>query len=130
MRKIKIYRPPGESCAVEDFLGTLDEKLKDKLLLQIFYLKSLSMCELKEPHFKHFVLEKYNMLYELRERNKILVRVIFTFCDGDILLLTPFTKRQPRDTMRALEQSIRILAELREHPEYAVEFNFRKEELK
>ncbi len=130
MRTIKVYRPPGESSAVEGFINSLDEKLRDKLLLQIFRLSVITKCEIKEPHFKHFVLEKYNMLYELREKNKILVRVIFTFCDGDILLLTPFTKRQPRDTMRALEQSIRILAELREHPEHAVEFNFCKEESK
>lgn len=29
--------------------------------------------------------------------------------------------------MQALEQSIRILADLREHPEYAVEFKIKEE---
>ena len=86
------------------------------------------MCDLKEPHFKHFVLEKYKMLYELRERNKVLVRIIFTIQDGDIILLAPFIKRQPRDTMKALELSLRMLADIREHPEFAVNFIPKKEE--
>ena len=86
------------------------------------------MCDLKEPHFKHFVLEKYKMLYELRERNKVLVRIIFTIQDGDIILLAPFIKRQPRDTMKALELSLRMLADIREHPEFAANFIPKKEE--
>ena len=33
---------------------------------------------LLEPHYKHFSIERYRELYELRERGKVLVRVIFT----------------------------------------------------
>ena len=36
-------------------------------------------------------------------------------------------KRQKRDTMQALEQSIRILDALREHPEHAVEYKIKEE---
>ena len=51
--------------------------------------------------------------------------------DGeDILLLTPFIKRQPRDTMRALEASLGILAEIRADPSLAVNMNFWEEETK
>lgn len=65
---------------------------------------------------------------ELREKGKVLVRVIFTIQDsGEVMLLHAFIKRQKRDTMQALEQSIRILADLREHPEYAVEFKIKEE---
>ena len=39
-----------------------------------------------------------------------------------------FVKKQSRDTMRALEQSLRILAEFRAHPELAVEYTIKEEE--
>ena len=120
MRTIKIYVPPGQPGPLLEFLPTLNEKLRSKLLRQIFRLSQIRLCDLKEPHFKHFVLEKYNQLYELREKNKVLARIIFTIQDGDIILLAPFIKRQPRDTMTALEQSLRMLADIREAPECAV----------
>ena len=128
MRTIKIYVPPGQQGSLWEFLSSLDEKLQRKLLRQIFLLSQVHLCDLKEPHFKHFVLEKYKMLYELRERSKVLVRIIFTIQDGDIILLAPFIKRQPRDTMKALELSLRMLADIREHPEFAVNFIPKKEE--
>lgn len=120
MRAIKIYVPPGQPGPLLEFLPTLDEKLRRKLLQQIVRLSQIHLCDLKEPHFKHFVLEKYNQLYELREKNKVLARIIFTIRDGDIILLAPFIKRQPRDTMKALEQSLKMLADIRDAPEFAV----------
>lgn len=127
MRAIKVYMPPGQPGPMPEFLASLDEKLRGKLLRQIVRLSHIPMCELKEPHFKHFVLEKYSQLYEVREKNRILVRIIFTIRDGDILLLAPFIKRQPRDTMKALENSLRMLADIRENPEFAVNFEEVKE---
>lgn len=47
--------------------------------------------------------------------------------DGDILFLVPFIKRRQRDTEKALEHSLRLLAEFRDHPEYAVEYKIREE---
>ena len=56
------------------------------------------------------------------------LRIIFcTLPNGDVLLLHGFVKRQKRDTMQALEQSIRILDALREHPERAVEYKIKEE---
>ncbi len=128
MRTVKIYRPPGEEAPLVRFLLTLDYKLQKKLHRQFFVLARSSPNDLKEPHYKHFVLEKYSQFYELREKNKILVRIIFVISDEDIILLTPFIKRQPRDTMRALEASLRMLAEIREHPDYAVNMDLVEEE--
>lgn len=127
IRAIKTYVPPGQPAPLSAFLVSLDEKLRLKLLRQIFQLYQIPLCDLKEPHYKHFVLEKYSQFYELREKSKILVRIIFTIQDGDIILLTPFIKRQPRDTMKALEQSLKILANIRESPEFAVNFNVLEE---
>lgn len=128
MRIVKIYHPPGRAAPMDQFINSLDSKLQKKLRFQLFLLATKPDYELKEPHFKHFVLEKYSQFYELREKSKILVRIIFVMDGEDILLLTPFIKRQPRDTMRALEASIRMLAEIREHPDYAVNISFLKED--
>ncbi len=126
MRVIKVYRPPGkEGSPFEIFLTQQDPKLRRKLQWTLFRLAQAEVCELKEPHFKHFALERYSPFYEMREKHKILVRVVFTISDEDILLLTPFIKKESRDTMRALEQSLRMLADIREHPEYAANYRFR-----
>lgn len=127
MHTVKIYHPPGRDAPMEQFLASLDKKLQAKLKRQLIMLAHARLSDLHEPHFKHFVLERYSQLYELREKSRVLVRVIFVIRDGDILLLTPFIKRQPRDTMRALEASLGMLAEIREHPEYAAEYDFGEE---
>ena len=124
MRTIKIYHPPGRDAPIELFLASLDHKFRQKLRRQLFLLAYSPQVELKEPHYKHFALERYCDFYELREKHQILVRIIITVYDGDILLLAPFIKKESRDTMRALERSIRMLAEVREHPDYAVNYNF------
>ena len=127
MRAIKVYRPPGRESPFEAFLSQQDPKLRQKLRWTLFRLAQAERCELKEPHFKHFALERYSEFYEMREKKKILVRVVFTFCGEDILLLAPFVKRETRDTMRALERSISMLADVQEYPDYAVNYHFTEE---
>ena len=95
---------------------------------RIYFLSHTPLEELKEPHYKHFSIERYSSLYEVRERGRVLIRIIFTYWDGDVLLLNAFVKRKQRDTIQALEQSLRILAELQNHPEYAVEFIVKEEQ--
>ena len=124
MRKIKIYRPPGRDAPVELFMSLLEPRMRKKLLWKLFLLSQAEYCELKEPHYKHFVLERYSELYELREKGKVLVRIIFTIQDGDIILLQPFIKRQQRDTMRALEQALDVLSVIRKNPDYAADFHY------
>ena len=93
------------------------------MVRQIFYLSRTPLPELKEPHYKHFSIEKYQSLYELREKGRVVVRIIFTPCpNGDYLLLHAFVKRQKRDTEKALEHSRRLLASLWDHPECVVEY--------
>lgn len=130
MRAIKVYQPPKQDAPLYKFLDTLGPKLQKKLRRQFQLLACTDLSHLKEPHYKHFVLEKYNQFFELREKNKILVRIIFMVDGEDILLLTPFIKRQPRDTMRALETSLGILAEIRADPSLAVDMNLWEEEIK
>lgn len=127
MRAIKVYRIPGKESRFEVFLSQQDAKLRQKISWSLYRLQYLELCDLKEPHYKHFSLERYSPFYELREKCKILVRVIFTVRNEDIVLLTPFVKKESRDTMWALEQSIGMLADIRTNPDRAGNFEFRKE---
>ena len=125
---IKVYQPPGSVSQVELFIESLEPKLREKLVWQIFRLSRTPPAGLKEPHYKHFSIEKYRDFYELREKNRIVIRVIFTVRpNGEILLLHAFQKRQSRDTMQALERSLKLLSLLRDHPEHAVEYIIEEE---
>lgn len=128
MKDVFVYQPPGGSAQVALFIEGLDTKLRAKLLRQIIPLPRMPPSILREPHYKHFTLERYRSLYEVRAKNGIAVRIIFTILpEGRVLLLYGFSKRQSRDTMRALDQSLRILAAFREHPEHAVEYKIKEE---
>ena len=128
MKNILVYKPTGDPAQVALFIENLDPKLREKLLRQIIPLPRMPPSILREPHYKHFTLERYRSFYEVRAKNGIAVRIIFMILPGGkILLLNGFSKRQSRDTMRALEQSLRILAEFRAHPEHAVEYKIKEE---
>ena len=128
MEGIKVYKPPERAAPVACFIDSLNPKLREKLIRQLVTLPRTPRSALREPHYKHFTLERYRDLYELREKGKVLVRVIFTILpNGEILLLHAFVKRQSRDTMQALEQALGILAQARDHPELAVEYIVKEE---
>ena len=128
MKDVFVYQPPGGSAQVALFIEGLDTKLRVKLLRQIIPLPRMPPSILREPHYKHFTLERYRSLYDVRAKNGVAVRVIFTILpEGRVLLLYGFSKRQSRDTMQALDQSLRILAAFREHPEHAVEYKIKEE---
>lgn len=84
MDRIKIYKPPDGPAQAAEFIEGLEPKLRDKVVRQTLYLSRTSLLELKEPHYKHFSIEKYQSLYELREKGRVVVRIIFTPCpNGD-----------------------------------------------
>ena len=128
MKGVNIYKPLDRAAPVARFIDGLDPKLRDKLIHWLIELPNTPKASLKEPHFKHFALERYRDLYELRARGKVLVRVIFTIRpNGEILLLHAFIKRQSRDTMQALEQAVSIMTQVRDHPELATEYTVKEE---
>lgn len=129
MKGILVYQPPDKPAQLPEFIDSLDPRLREKIIMQLYQLSKPHKPELREPHFKRFSLERYRDLCELRVKSKMLVRIIFYFCpNGQVLLLHGFIKRQKRDMMQALEQAIRILDALREHPERAVEYKIKEEE--
>ena len=88
MKGILIYQPTSKSAPLADFIDGLDPRLREKILLRLYFLTQLEKPEMKEPHFKRFSIERYRDLWELRVKSKVLIRIIFcTLPNGDVLLL-------------------------------------------
>ena len=122
MKKVFLYiSPDGESPFLR-FLSVMEPKLRTKLVQGIGNLAAIPEYR-TEPHVKHFSLERYAALYEYRARMRIMVRVIFTL-DGDrnIILLHPMVKKRDRNTMQALETSLRMLERLKQGEASLVEY--------
>lgn len=125
MKKIYLYTAPDGSVPFLRFLDVTDEKMRDKLL---YALKCLVLFpeRMTEPQVKHFSIDRYKDLYELRERIRILVRIIFTLDKyGNIIILHPFVKRHDRNTMQALESSLRMLGQINSHTASLTEYRWK-----
>lgn len=101
MSKLMIAMPSDKTPPLYDFFNDeLNEKQRQKLLSLFALMLQAPVSVMREPYVKHFTLERYSSLYELRAKSKTLVRIIFTMTpDGDVLFLTPFVKQHRRDTM-------------------------------
>lgn len=108
MRKIFVYENDGR-CPVEDFFQKANKKVRDKFKYQLDYIKD-ERNVFAAPHVKHFSIEKYRELYELRiKAADLMVRVLFYEDDNEIILLYPFYKKDHKDTDRALETGLKLL---------------------
>ena len=110
MRKIYKYISENGTSPVDTVINEAGEKFIKKYC----FLKEYIMNEnnrLCEPYVKHFSVERYRMLYELRLRiNGSMIRVIFFLTDeDDVILLHAFYKRDKRDTEKALEYALKLL---------------------
>ena len=108
MRKIYAYTKDNR-CPVEEFIKATNDKIKEKLIFQLIYIKNESnpFCE---PHVKHFSMERYRKMYELRiKAAETMIRIIFYEHDGEIVFLHAFHKRDRKDTDRGLESALKIL---------------------
>lgn len=59
MKGIKVYQRPNRPAQVTAFLENLEPKFRDKLVLQLYRLSQTPRAELREPHYKHFSIERY-----------------------------------------------------------------------
>ena len=113
MKKVYLYVSEDGKAPFLNFLSIAEPKLRAKIVQGIRNL-AVFPESMTEPHVKHFSLERYNALYEYRARLRVMVRVIFTMDDkGDIILLHPMVKKRDRNTMQALESSLKMLEDLR-----------------
>ena len=125
MKKILLYQAPDGSIPFLKFLAMAEDKMREKLE---HGLKCLALFPeyMTEPHVKHFSIARYNQLYEYRERIRILVRIIFTLDEnGNIIILHPFVKKHDRNTMQALESSIRILTYIKDSNGSLIEYKWK-----
>ena len=113
--KLLIVVPAEGDIPLYDFFGCLEEKQRHKLLTLFSILIQSPAAVMREPYVKHFGIERYQALYELRAKSKNLVRIIFTLMDdGDLLFLAPFIKRHKRNTMQALDRSLDYLTQIKD----------------
>ena len=114
MKKVFLYISPSGDSPFLRFLSVIEPKLRARLVQGIGNLAAIPEY-MTEPHVKHFSLERYAALYEYRARMRIMVRVIFTLdTEGNIILLHPMVKKRDRNTMQALETSLRMLEQLKQ----------------
>lgn len=114
MKKVFLYISPSGESPFLRFLSVIEPKLRARLVQGIGNLAAIPEY-MTEPHVKHFSLERYAALYEYRARMRIMVRVIFTLdAEGNLLLLHPMVKKRDRNTMQALETSLRMLEQLKQ----------------
>ena len=107
-----MYQSSGGGVPFQKFMDKQEEKMQKKIE-KGFQCMLLLPGFMKQPHIKHFSIERYNRMYEYRERIKVMVRIIFMIdSKGDIILLHAFIKRNERDTMQALDVSMKIQAEI------------------
>jgi phage-related protein len=124
VKKVYIYISPDGNAPFLDFLRSLDTKQQKKLDYSLKCMV-LNKSNLSEPQVKHFSIERYRQLYELREKAQVLLRVVFTLDeDGNIILLCPFIKRHKRNTNQALESSLKMLTNINQYPDSLREYKF------
>ena len=67
MRKIYVYRNDAGEVPVLRFIESTHKKIRNKFDFMLHFVKD-ERNMLCEPYVKHFSIDKYKMLYELRIR--------------------------------------------------------------
>mgnify|MGYP004669308665 FL=1 len=121
MRKIYVYRNDAGEVPVLRFIESTHKKIRTKFDFMLQFAKD-ERNMLCEPYVKHFSIDKYKMLYELRIRaNGTMVRVIYYRAEENIILLHAFFKKSRRDTENALEYALKILSSFDDSALYPTE---------
>lgn len=94
---------------VEEFVKKSNPKIKKKYEF-VLQLIADETNQLKEPYVKHFSIERYRDLYEIRiKAARTMVRIIFYKIEENIILLYAFHKRAKKDTEVALDHALKII---------------------
>lgn len=104
MKTLYLYQDKGDN-AVKRFLQSFPSKQQERLLRQI---AMLLLPQLGKPPVKHFQMDRYRSLFELRDKYKTtLTRIIFTYdAAGNVILLEAFIKNHKRKTDAALASAL------------------------
>ena len=122
VRKIYMYKSDDARGQVDTFIKTSNRKIKKKFDFILRYIAD-EKNQFKEPYVKHFSIEKYKRLYELRLKAAgMMVRIIFYNIEENIILLNAFIKRDKRDTEQALEYALKLIERLDRSAETPVDY--------
>lgn len=81
---INFYRTPTNTCPVEEFLDSLDKKMKAKMLRMIVLLENHGL-DLREPYSKHLD----DNIFELRaQQGNNISRILYFFTNNRQIILT------------------------------------------
>ena len=117
-----MYKNEGAKGQVDTFIKTSNTKIRKKFDFILHYIADESN-QFKEPYVKHFSIEKYKRLYELRLKAAgTMGRIIFYNIDENVILLNAFIKRDKRDTEQALEQALKLIEHLDRVSETPVDY--------
>lgn len=85
-----MYKCGDARGQVDTFIKTSNRKIKKKFDFILRYIAD-EKNQFKEPYVKHFSIEKYKRLYELRLKAAgMMVRIIFYNIEENIILLNAF----------------------------------------
>lgn len=127
MKNLYVYRKVDEAD-VKQFLFALPDKQRDKFIRQIAML-ILPGNILGRPQVKHFQMDRYRCLYEIRDKyQNTLVRIIFAYvADGSVVLLEAFIKDHKRKTDMALAAALEKLRQITNDPaQFLLEVDIRQ----
>lgn len=117
-----MYKSDDARGQVDTFIKTSNLKIKKKFNFILRYIAD-EKNQFKEPYVKHFSIEKYKRLYELRLKAAgTMVRIIFYNIEENIILLNAFIKRDKRDTEQALEYALKLIERLDRSAETPVDY--------
>ena len=117
-----MYKNESAKGQVDTFIKTSNIKIRKKFDFILRYIAD-EKNQFNEPYVKHFSIEKYKRLYELRLKAAgTMVRIIFYNIDENIILLNAFIKRDKRDTEQALEHALKIIETLDRVAETPVDY--------
>ncbi len=117
-----MYKNGDARGQVDAFIKTSNIKIRKKFDFILKYIAD-ERNQFKEPYVKHFSIEKYKRLYELRlKASGTMVRIIFYNIDENIILLNAFIKRDKRDTEQALEYALKLIERLDRSAETPVDY--------
>ena len=117
-----MYKSDDVRGQVDTFIKTSNRKIKKKFDFILRYIAD-EKNQFKEPYVKHFSIEKYKRLYELRLKAAgTMVRIIFYNIEENIILLNAFIKRDKRDTEQALDYALKLIERLDRSAETPVDY--------
>ena len=106
--QVEYYKKENGDIPVEDFLLTLNPKIRAKAFRQIELLQEHG-ANLREPYVKAIKVEKYKGMFELRIKFATDISRIFyfTYIDSRFVLLNGFVKKSNKTPQKEFEKALK-----------------------